>query len=177
MPKNRRPDPKPLINGQIRYNTLRVIDESSQLGVISKGEALQIAESKGLDLVVITESSDPPVAKILDANKYFYELKRREKDAAKRQRESRVEVKEVQFRPGIGDHDFETKLKNIDKFLAKGNKVKLMVRFRGRENANKQLGFDILTRVYESFNEVEWDSKPSLNGNRLIGILRRGKNG
>jgi len=176
MRKFNKPEPKPLINGEIKFNTLRVIEESDQLGVLSKTEALRIAESKGLDLVVITESADPPVAKILDANKYFYEQKRREKDAAKRQRESRIEVKEIQFRPGIGDHDFETKLKNIDKFLAKGNKVKLMVRFRGRENANKQLGFDILNKVFDSFNEIEWDSKPNLNGNRLIGIIKRGKN-
>lgn len=176
MRKFNKPEPKPLINGEIKFNTLRVIQESDQLGVLSKTEALRIAESKGLDLVVITESANPPVAKILDANKYFYEQKRREKDAAKRQRESRVEVKEIQFRPGIGDHDFETKLKNIDKFLAKGNKVKLMVRFRGRENANKQIGFDILNRVFDSFNEIEWDSKPNLNGNRLIGIIKRGKN-
>ena len=176
MRKFNKPEPKPLINGEIKFNTLRVIEESDQLGVLSKTEALRIAESKGLDLVVITESANPPVAKILDANKYFYEQKRREKDAAKRQRESRVEVKEIQFRPGIGDHDFETKLKNIDKFLAKGNKVKLMVRFRGRENANKQIGFEILNRVFDSFNEIEWDSKPNLNGNRLIGIIKRGKN-
>jgi translation initiation factor IF-3 len=176
MRKFNKPEPKPLINGEIKFNTLRVIEESDQLGVLSKTEALRIAESKGLDLVVITESADPPVAKILDANKYFYEQKRREKDAAKRQRESRIEVKEIQFRPGIGEHDFETKLKNIDKFLAKGNKVKLMVRFRGRENANKQLGFDILNKVFDSFNEIEWDSKPNLNGNRLIGIIKRGKN-
>jgi translation initiation factor IF-3 len=176
MRKFNKPEPKPLINGEIKFNTLRVIEESNQLGVLSKTDALRIAESKGLDLVVITESADPPVAKILNANKYFYEQKRREKDAAKRQRESRVEVKEIQFRPGIGDHDFETKLKNIDKFLAKGNKVKLMVRFRGRENANKQIGFDILNRVFDSFNEIEWDSKPNLNGNRLIGIIKRGKN-
>jgi len=176
MRKFNKPEPKPLINGEIKFNTLRVIEESDQLGVLSKTEALRIAESKGLDLVVITESADPPVAKILDANKYFYEQKRREKDAAKRQRESRIEVKEIQFRPGIGDHDFETKLKNIDKFLAKGNKVKLMVRFRGRENANKQIGFEILNRVFDSFNEIEWDSKPNLNGNRLIGIIKRGKN-
>ena len=177
MRKFNKPEPKPLINGEIKFNTLRVIAESDQLGVLSKTEALRIAESKGLDLVVITESADPPVAKILDANKYFYEQKRREKDAAKRQRESRIEVREIQFRPGIGEHDFETKLKNIDKFLAKGNKVKLMVRFRGRENANKQLGFDILNKVFDSFNEIEWDSKPNLNGNRLIGIIKRGKNG
>jgi translation initiation factor IF-3 len=165
------------INAQIRYNELRVVDETGQLGVMSKSQALSIAQDKGLDLVVITESSDPPVAKILDASKYFYEQKRREKEAAKKQRESRVEIKEIQFRPGIGDHDFETKLKNIDRFLTKGNKVKLMVRFKGRENANKQIGFDILNRVFHSFNEIEWDSKPSLNGNRLIGILKRGKNG
>lgn len=165
------------INGQIQFNELRVVDDSGQLGVMKKNEALRIAESRGLDLVVITESAKPPVAKILDANKYFYEQKRREKEAAKKQRESRVEVKEIQFRPGIGDHDFETKLKNIDKFLAKGNKVKLMVRFRGRENANKQIGFEILERVFQSFTDINWDAKPSLNGNRLIGIIKRGKNG
>lgn len=177
MRKFNKPEPKPLINGEIKFNTLRVIDDnSSQLGILNKNEALRIAESKGLDLVVITESADPPVARILDADKYFYEQKRREKEVAKKQRESRVEIKEIQFRPGIGDHDFETKLKNIDKFLSKGNKVKLMVRFRGRENANKQLGFDILNKVFESFNEIEWDSKPNLNGNRLIGIIKRGKN-
>lgn len=176
MRKFSKKEDKPLINGQIKYNTLRVIHDSEQLGVLDKTDALQIAEKNGLDLVVITESANPPVAKILDANKYFYEQKRREKEAAKRQRESRIEIKEIQFRPGIGDHDFETKLKNIDKFLSKGNKVKLLVRFRGRENANKQIGFEILERVFESFNEIEWDSKPSLNGNRLIGIIRRGKN-
>lgn len=173
---SKREDKAP-INAQIRYNELRVVDETGQLGVMSKNQALSIAQNKGLDLVVITESANPPVAKILDANKYFYEQKRREKEAAKRQRESRIEIKEIQFRPGIGDHDFETKLKNIDRFLTKGNKVKLMVRFKGRENANKQIGFDILNRVFESFNEIEWDSKPSLNGNRLIGIIRRGNNG
>jgi len=173
---SKREDKAP-INAQIRYDELRVVDETGQLGVMSKSQALSIAQNKGLDLVVITESSNPPVAKILDANKYFYEQKRREKEAAKKQRESRVEIKEIQFRPGIGDHDFETKLKNIDKFLTKGNKVKLMVRFKGRENANKQIGFDILNRVFGSFNEIEWDSKPSLNGNRLIGIIRRGNNG
>lgn len=164
------------VNGQIRHQELRVVDDKGQLGVMSKKEALTIAESRGLDLVIITESAVPPVAKIIDANKYFYEQKRREKETAKKQRESRVEVKEIQFRPGIGDHDFETKLKNIEKFLSKGNKVKLMVRFKGRENANKQLGFEILERVVTTLDETEWESKPSLNGNRLIGIVKRGKN-
>lgn len=177
MSKFKTPNVTIPINGQIIYNTLRVIDGNEQLGVMSKHKAISIAESKGLDLVVITETAKPPVAKILDANKYLYEQKRREKELAKRQRESRIEVKEIQFKPNIGDHDFDTKLKNIEKFLSKGNKVKLMVRFRGRENANKQVGFEILTRVADTLEEVEWDSKPSLNGNRLIGILKRGKNG
>lgn len=177
MKKFNKPEAKAPINSRIIYNTLRVVDGDNQLGVMSKNKALSIAKDRGLDLVIVTESANPPVAKILDANKYLYEQKRREKEVAKRQRESRIEVKEIQFRPGIGDHDFDTKMKNIEKFLSKGNKVKLMVRFKGRENANKQIGFDILERVATTLTEVEWDAKPSLNGNRLIGILKRGKNG
>lgn len=172
--RNKFNNSKPNINNDIGYEKLRVIHGEKQLGIIDKYKAVAIAQSNDLDLVVITESANPPVAKILDANKYFYEQKRREKETAKKQRESRIEVKEIQFRPGIGDHDFETKLKNIDRFLSKGNKVKLLVRFRGRENANKKIGFDILERVYQSFADIEWDSKPSLNGNRLIGIIKRG---
>lgn len=172
--RNKFNNSKPDINNDIRYETLRVIYGDTQLGILDKYKAVSIAKDHELDLVVITESANPPVAKILDANKYFYEQKRREKETAKKQRESRIEVKEIQFKPGIGDHDFETKLKNIDRFLSKGNKVKLLVRFRGRENANKKVGFDILQRVYESFNDIQWDSKPSLNGNRLIGIIKRG---
>lgn len=172
-----KPEAKPLINEKIKYNEMRVVAGDEQLGILTKNQALSEAQKRGLDLIVITESASPPVAKILDANKYFYEQKRREKETAKRQRESRIEVKEIQFRPGIGDHDFETKLKNIERFLSKGNKVKLMVRYRGRENANKQIGFEVLNRVYEALDEVEWDSAPNLNGNRLIGIIKRGKNG
>ena len=105
MKKFSKPEPKTPINGQIRYSELRVVDDQGQLGVMHKSKALKIAESRGLDLVVITESAKPPIAKILDANKYLYEQKRREKDLAKRQRESRIEVKEIQFKPNIGDHD------------------------------------------------------------------------
>jgi translation initiation factor IF-3 len=166
-----------LINEQIFYNKLRVLDDSGQLGVMSNKEALSIANNRGLDLILISEQAEPPVAKILDANKYFYQQKREAKEQAKRQRENTIEVKEVQFRPGIGDHDFATKLKSIEKFLNKGAKVKCMVRYRGRENANKQPGFEVLNRVIEHLIEIaEWESKPSLNGNRLIGILKRGKN-
>ncbi len=166
-----------LINERIRFEELRVVSESEQLGVMPTAKALDLAFQKGLDLIVITENATPPVAKIIDANKYFYEQKRKEKEQAKKQRESRVEIKEVQFRPGIDKHDFDTKLKNIERFLEKGAKVKCLLKFRGRENANHALGFDIMNRIIDKLEDTEWDSKPTLNGNRLIGILKRGKNG
>lgn len=162
-----------LINKDIRHPNLRVIKEDGQQQVLSRYDAVRLAENHGKDLVVINEKADPPIAKLLDANKYFYEQKRKEKETAKKQRESKVVIKEMQFKLGIGDHDFDTKLKNIDKFLSKGNKVKCVIRYRGRENANKQQGFGIMERITECIENTQWDAKPSLNGNRLIGVLTR----
>jgi translation initiation factor IF-3 len=164
---------KKMINNDIPYNSVRVIGEQGQLGVYNTKEAVKLAERNGTDLVVINAKSDPPIAKLLDANKYFYEQQRREKEAAKKQRENQIVIKEMQFRLGIGDNDFVTKLKNIEKFLSKGNKVKCVIRYKGRENANKQQGFGIMDRITETLENVQWDAKPSLNGNRLIGILMR----
>jgi translation initiation factor IF-3 len=164
------------INDQIRHREMRVVCNDEQLGVMTRDQALNEAYTRGLDLVIISESAIPPVARILDADKYFYELKRKEKEQAKKQRESRIEVKEVQFRPGIDTHDFETKIKHIEKFLSKGAKVKCLLKFRGRENANKQLGFEVMSRIIDQLTNAEWDSNPTLNGNRLVGILRRGTN-
>lgn len=173
MRKFQKPTPKQPINENIRYSQLRVVGDQTQFGILSLQEALSIAKQHEKDLVVISENADPPVAKLLDANKYFYEQKRKEKEAAKRQRESKIVIKEMQFRLGIDQHDFETKLKNIEKFLSKGNKVKCVIRYRGRENANKQQGFGIMERIVENIDNTDWDTKPSLNGNRLIGILTR----
>lgn len=160
------------VNEFITYNNLRVIGEEGQLGVMSKTRALEIANENKIDLVIINQKSDPPIAKLTNANKYFYEQKRKEKETAKKQRENQIVVKEMQFRLGIGDHDFDTKLKNIEKFLNKGNKVKCVIRFKGRENANKQSGFTVMDRIIETVEAV-WDTKPSINGNRMIGILMR----
>jgi len=162
-----------LINKDIKYPNLRVIKEDGQQQILSRYDAVKLAENYGKDLVVINEKAEPPIAKLLDAGKYFYEQKRKEKEAAKRQRESQIIVKEMQFKLGIGDNDFETKLKNIDKFLDKGNKGKCVIRYRGRENANKQQGFGIMERIADSLENSHWDSNPSLNGNRLIGVLTR----
>lgn len=169
-------NPKQPVNDQIRYHELRVVSEDGQLGILTKSKALEEANKRGLDLIVINDAAQPPIAKILDADKYFYEQKRKEKEAAKKQRESRIEIKEVQFRPGIDTHDFETKIKSIERFLVKGAKVKCMIRFKGRENANKVIGFELMERIIDTLQNTEWDTKPSLNGNRLIGILKRGKN-
>jgi len=164
------------VNEQIRYSELRVVCDNEQLGILSRADAIEEAKKRELDLIVINETASPPIAKILDANKYFYEQKRKEKEAAKKQRESQIDIKEVQFRPGIDKHDFETKIKNIERFLIKGAKVKCLIRFRGRENANKALGFELMERITSTLQNTDWDTKPSLNGNRLIGILKRGKN-
>ena len=161
------------VNEFITYNNLRVIGEQGQLGVMSKNRALQVAYENKIDLVIINEKSDPPIAKLINANKFFYEQKRKEKETAKKQRENQIVVKEMQFRLGIGDQDFDTKLKNIVKFLNKGNKVKCVIRFQGRENANKQAGFAVMERIKETVETAVWETKPSINGNRMIGILMR----
>jgi len=161
------------VNNFITFKTLRVVGEEGQLGVMSKSEALDRATVSKLDLVVINEKSDPPIAKLVDANKYFYEQKKKEKLAAKKQRESQIIVKEMQFRLGIDLHDFETKCNNIKRFLEKNNKVKCVLRFKGRENANKPAGFGIMDRIIEFIQACDWETKPVINGNRMIGILVR----
>ena len=161
------------LNAAIIFRELRVIGEQGQLGVMSKDDALRLAEKQNTDLVLINASAKPAIAKLLNANKYFYEQKRKEKEAAKKQRENQIIVKEVQFRLGIDNHDFETKCKNILKFLEKNNKVKCMIRYKGRENANKQVGFDIMKRIIEYINIGVWETQPAINGNRMIGILMR----
>ena len=170
---NRRQSDNRQINDQIRFPQLRVVGESGQMGVMSRDQALALAEKHKTDLVIISADGEIPVAKLLDANKYFYEQKRKAKETAKRQRENQIIVKEMQFRLGIDNHDFETKCKNISKFLEKNNKVKCVIRYKGRENANKQVGFDIMNRIVDLIETCDWEIKPSINGNRMIGVLMR----
>tara|TARA_Y100000385_G_C13086786_1_gene636767 strand:- start:716 stop:1210 length:495 start_codon:yes stop_codon:yes gene_type:complete len=162
-----------MVNGAIKFPQLRVVGETGQMGVMSKDQAIALAEKHNTDLVVISPDGDPPVAKLLDANKYFYEQKRKEKEAAKKQRENQIVIKEIQFRLGIDQHDFETKCKSILKFLEKNNKVKCMIRYKGRENANKQQGFVVMDRIVEMIGIGQWETKPAVNGNRMIGVLMR----
>ena len=171
--RNRRQPNDYLVNDAIRFSQLRVVGESGQMGVMSKDQALALAEQHKTDLVVISPDGEIPVAKLLNANKYFYEQKRKAKETAKRQRENQIVVKEMQFRLGIDQHDFETKCKSILKFLTKNNKVKCLIRYKGRENANKQQGFVIMDRIIEHVGMGVWETKPAINGNRMIGVLMR----
>jgi len=165
-----------LANRDIRYKSVRIVtDDGSE--VLPTVKAMERAELAGLDLIMINEAADPPICKILELDKYHYDLQRKEKEAAKAQRESRVTIKEVQFKPNIDDHDFETKCRNIEKFIKKGNKVKLQVQFRGREKQYTEHGYDIVKRVVESLAGVELDGQPQLAGGRLTAMLKGEKDG
>jgi translation initiation factor IF-3 len=165
-----------LANRDIRHKSVRIVTDGGS-EVLPTVKALEQAELAGLDLILINENAEPPVCKILDLNKYHYDLQRKEKEAAKAQRESRVTVKEVQFKPNIDDHDFDTKCRNIERFIKKGNKVKLLVQFRGRERQYTEIGYDIVNRVVETLAGVELDGPPQLAGNRITAMLKGEKDG
>ena len=164
-----------ITNNQIVSTELRVVTaEGEKLGVMSKSDALNEARKRELDLVLIVPNANPPVAKIVSLNKYNYELKKREKEQAKVARANVVDVKEVKFRPAIGEHDLLNKMKQAQKFIDKGAKVKLTIQMRGRENSKAT---DVLeffkVQVDQHLNNFKFDAPLKLNGNRIIGVITR----
>ena len=161
----------PRVNGAIRALKVRCIDpEGEQLGVLDTTDAITRAEDFGLDLVEVQPNVDPPVCKILDYGKYKYEAQKRANEARKKQKI--IEVKEIKLRPNIDDHDYQVKMRSVEKFLSGGDKVKVTLRFRGREMAHQELGADVLTRVRretEEFAKVE--AMPKMEGRQLIMVL------
>ncbi len=159
------------INEEIRDKELRVIgNDGEQLGIMSSSEALRIAESKNLDLVKIAPQAKPPVCKIMDYGKYHFEQSKREKEAKKNQRI--VEIKEIRLSANIDTHDFDTKVGHAKKFLLAGNKVKVSIRFRGREMAHSNLGLTNMRRFAEACAEegtVEKEAK--LEGRSMLMFL------
>jgi len=142
-----------LINEKIRDPEIRLIgSEGEQLGIVSAEKALEIAISKNLDLVKIAPQAKPPVCKIMDYGKHKFELAKREKEAKKNQKV--VSIKEIRISPSIDVHDFDTKVNHTKKFLASGDKVKITVRFRGRELHHTQLGNDLLAKFAQAVTEV-----------------------
>lgn len=154
-------------NEEIRDKEVRLISESGeQLGIMSSQEALRLAEERNLDLVKISPNAVPPVCKLMDYGKFRFEQGKREKEARKNQHV--VEIKEVRMSPGIDVGDFNTKLKNAQKFIADGNRVKVSVRFRGREMAHTDIGRDLLVRFAESVAEVaNLDKEPKMEGRSM----------
>ena len=160
-----------MINGQIRDKEVRVIAENGdQLGVMPVKEAMKLAQEAELDLVKIAPKAQPPVCKIIDYGKYRYELARKEKEAKKKQKT--VEVKEVRISPNIDTNALNTKVNNAKKFIAKGNKVKVTLRFRGREMAHMQQSKHILDDFAEMLAEVAVVEKPAkLEGRSMSMVL------
>lgn len=159
------------VNEKIRAREVRLIDSNGdQLGVKSRQEALELAQTRNLDLVLVAPNAKPPVCRIMDYGKYRYEQQKKEKEARKKQKT--INVKEVRFSPGIGDHDFETKLKNARKFLEKGDKLKASVRFRGRAITHKELGMEVLNRLADELKDVATvESKPKMEGRSMFMML------
>ncbi|HLR70297.1 MAG TPA: translation initiation factor IF-3 [Pseudogracilibacillus sp.] len=159
------------VNETIRAREVRLIDANGdQLGVKSRNEALKIAQTRNLDLVLVAPGAKPPVCRIMDYGKYRYEQQKKEKEARKKQRV--INVKEVRFSPGIGDHDFNTKLRNARKFIKKGDKVKASVRFRGRAITHKELGQEVLNRLADETKDIaSVESKARMEGRQMFMML------
>ena len=164
------------LNEDIRDSEIRLIGSTGeQLGIMSAAQAQRIADEQGLDLVKISPQATPPVCKLMDYGKFRFEQGKREKEAKKNQHV--VEIKEIRMSPGIDVGDFNTKLKNAQKFLADGNRVKVSVRFRGREIAHTDIGKDLLVRFAEQCAEVATlDKEPKLEG-RSMSIFLSPKTG
>jgi len=163
------------LNEEIRDKEVRLIDaEGAQLGIMSAAQANALAEEQGLDLVKISPNAVPPVCKIMDYSKFCFDQKKREKEAKKNQRV--VEIKEIRMSPGIDTNDFNTKVKAAQKFLADGNRVKVSVRFRGREMAHTNLGEKLLMDFADSCTEIaNMEKNPKLEG-RFMAMFLAPKN-
>jgi len=157
-----------MINEQIRDREVRVIDEDGgQLGVMTSREALNIAKEKNLDLVKIAPKAKPPVCKITDYGKFKYEQTKKDKEARKKQ--NIVTLKEVRLSPNIEQHDINTKQKNAIKFLSKGDKLKVAVRFRGRELAHTAIGRDILLQFAKDLADIaDIEKYPKMEGRSMV---------
>ncbi|MBC7135893.1 translation initiation factor IF-3 [Oceanibaculum nanhaiense] len=161
----------PRVNEDISSDTLRVIGENGEnLGVMSRRDALRAAEDVGLDLVEISPGAAPPVVKILDYGKFKYEAQKKRNEARKNQKI--IEVKEIKMRPNIDDHDYDVKMRSVNKFLTDGDKVKVTMRFRGREMAHQDIGMNVLMRVKDDVEELaKVEQYPKLEGRQMVMVI------
>ncbi len=161
----------PRVNERIEADPVRLIDaDGEQVGVVGLAEALAKADDGGLDLVEISPNSDPPVCKILDYGKYKYEEQKKRNEARKKQKV--IEVKEVKMRPGIEQHDYDVKMRAMRRFLGEGDRVKVTLRFRGRELAHQHLGMKVLDRIRDDLEDVaKVEQLPKMEGRQMIMVV------
>jgi translation initiation factor IF-3 len=161
----------PRYNDMIAVDKVRVIDENGEnLGVMYTREAIEQAAEVGLDLVEVSPNADPPVCKFLDVGKFRYEAQKKANLARKTQKTQ--EIKEIKMRPNIDDHDYDTKMKAVHRFLGEGDKVKMTLRFRGRELSHQQLGMDLLRRVQDDVAEIaKVEAYPRMEGRQMLMVL------
>ena len=159
------------MNTEIDVTQVRLIDaENNMIGVVPLREALWAAEEVGLDLVEVSPGAEPPVCKVLDYGKYKYEAQKKKNEARKKQKT--VDVKEIKLRPNIDDHDYEVKMRNARRFIGEGDKVKVTLRFRGREMAHQELGMNVLVRVRDELDEMaKVEQMPKMEGRQMVMVL------
>jgi translation initiation factor IF-3 len=161
----------PRVNDQIDVAQIRLIDQDGgMVGVVTLHQALQLAYDAGLDLVEISPGADPPVCKLLDIGKYKYEQQKKQNEARKKQKV--IEIKEIKMRPGIDDHDYDVKKRAMIRFLEEGDKVKITLRFRGREMVHSELGARVLDRVRADLAEVaKVEMSPRMEGRQMTMVV------
>lgn len=170
-PPRREKDDGPRVNNSITARQVRVVDAQGEMrGVMATRDAIILAEESGLDLVEISPNAEPPVCKVLDYGKYKYEMQKKAAEARKKQKV--IELKEIKLRPTIDDHDFNIKMKAATAFLKEGDKVKVTMRFRGREMAHQEIAHQVFIKVraeLDAYGKVE--SEPSFEGRQMIMIM------
>ena len=161
----------PRYNDLIQSDKVRVIDENGEnIGVMYTREAIEQAADAGLDLVEVSPNADPPVCKFLDVGKFRYEAQKKANAARKTQKTQ--DIKEIKMRPNIDDHDYDVKMRNVNKFIENGDKVKVTLRFRGRELSHQQLGMNLLKRVQEDVEEIaKIEAYPRMEGRQMLMVL------
>ncbi len=169
MPPPRKDD-GPRVNDGIRAPSIRLIGASGeQVGVVTVREALVLAEEAGLDLVEISPNAEPPVCKIMDFGKYKYELQKKANEARKKQKV--IEIKEIKIRPTIEEHDYQVKLRAARRFLEEGNKVKMTLRFRGREMSHQNIGMEVLDRMQKDLSDLGKVESPARMEGRQVQMV------
>ncbi|MEO1752206.1 MAG: translation initiation factor IF-3 [Halothiobacillaceae bacterium] len=170
-PGREKKDDEPRLNSEITAREVRLIDaEGNQVGIVSRYEALRMAEEAELDLVEISPQAQPPVCKIMDFGKFRYQQQKKASEAKKKQKV--IEVKEVKFRPGTEEADYQVKMRNVVRFLEEGNKAKITLRFRGREMAHQDIGMQMYDRIEKDLGDLAIvEQRPKLEGRQMVMVV------